>query len=220
MKKLTSALILLVVALAGTGCATSRGVIDVPEAISANPEVGRALKFTRVSDMREFELKPSTPDVPSLKNGEINDPAITSRAIARKRNSYGKALGDILLPEGQTVAALAESHLARGFRENGYRVVNEGDPDFDTAVPVEVDIEKFWGWFDPGFWSIQLHFQTLIKVYGPAGPFIDGEEFDSHIENNYQVASGQNWAATIAESFDSLNTDIAEDIAAFRATQE
>ena len=82
------------------GCATTRGVMDVQEEVSANPETGIAVKFARVTDARRFEIDPRQADIPSLKNDEIDDPAITSRAIARKRNSYGKALGDILLPGG------------------------------------------------------------------------------------------------------------------------
>lgn len=210
MKNILGKLLLIFTVIVASGCATSRGVLDIPEEVSENPATGPAIKFVRVSDVRQFQTNPPRPDIPSLKNNEIDDSSITSRAIARKRNTYGKALGDILLPEDQTVTLLVESSLAKGFRENGYRVIAPGNPGFEDAVPIEVDIEKFWGWFQPGFWSIKLHFQTLIRVSGPLGPFADGEEFDSDVEKSFQTAGGANWRSTIRASLDELNNDISE----------
>jgi len=181
-----------------------------------NPSTGDAIKFVRVSDLRQFQIDPPQPDIPSLMNDEIDDPLITSRAIARKRNSYGMALGDILLPEGQTVMKLVESSLAKGLRENGYRVISQGDPGHQEAVPIEVDIEKFWGWFQPGFWTVKLHFETLIRLKGLFGPFIDGEEFDSNVERSCMAATEENWLLTIHASLDELNNDIVEDLSAYR----
>ena len=212
-RKFRNALILATMIVAA-GCATSRGVLDVPQEVSVNPESGEALKFVRVSDNRQFQIDPPEADTPSLKNNEINDLEITSRAIARKRNTFGKALGDILLPEGKTVAGMVETSLTTGFRENGYRVVTEDDPDFADAIPVEVDIEKFWGWFDPGFWEVQLKFSTLIRLSAPAGSFVDGKEFGGDVEKGFQIASGGNWLKTIQASLDDINKDIAAEIAA------
>jgi len=199
-----------------SGCATSRGVIDVQEEVSVNPETGVAVKFVRVTDVRQFEIDPPQADIPSLKNDEIDDPAITSRAIARKRNGYGKALGDILLPEGSTVTGLVESSLTKGLRENGYQVLTAGDEGFEDAAPIEVDIEKFWGWFNPGFWSIAINFETLLRLTGPTGPFVDGEEFDSKVMKKFQTAGTGNWQTTIRASLDELNRDIAEDISNYK----
>ena len=89
--------------LVWTGCATSRGILEVPLTVGDNPAQGREVKIVRVSDRRTFQMKPPDPSTPSLKDEAIDNPAITSRAIARKRSGYGMAMGDILLPEGQTV---------------------------------------------------------------------------------------------------------------------
>lgn len=221
MKSVEKVLVVSLLLVFLSGCATSRGVLEIQEpAASVNPAEGVALKFERISDNRKFEINPKQPDIPSLKNNEINDQLITSRAIARKRNSYGKALGDILLPEGQTVVGVVEKSLTRGLRENGYRVLIEGEAGYDDALPLEVDIEEFWGWFSPGFWSIEINFKTLIRVYGPVGPFIDGEEFDSQVALKFQVASSANWQKTIQASMDELNRDIAEDIRVYRQSHE
>jgi len=69
-----------------TGCATSRGVVEIQIPEANDPLSESAYKIVSVEDRRNFELKPQQPSIPSLKNGEIDDPAITSRAIARKRN--------------------------------------------------------------------------------------------------------------------------------------
>jgi hypothetical protein len=199
MKSVEKVLVVSLLLVFLSGCATSRGVLEIQEpAASVNPAEGVALKFERISDNRKFEINPKQPDIPSLKNNEINDQLITSRAIARKRNSYGKALGDILLPEGQTVVGVVEKSLTRGLRENGYRVLIEGEAGYDDALPLE----------------------TLIRVYGPVGPFIDGEEFDSQVALKFQVASSANWQKTIQASMDELNRDIAEDIRVYRQSHE
>jgi hypothetical protein len=60
-----------------------------------------------VTDRRVFEVNPRQANIPSLMNdAEIKNPAITARAVARKRGGFGKTLGDVgdvLLPEGRTV---------------------------------------------------------------------------------------------------------------------
>ena len=210
MKKIGHSILIAAVFVLVTGCATTRGVLEVTSAESVNPDSGQAVKIVSVQDLREFQINPRQADIPSLKNNEINDRSITSRAIARKRNSFGKAMGDILLPEDQTVMDLVASSLARGLRESGYRVLDEADPDFASAAPLEVTIETFWGWFQPGFWQLKLHFETGITVTGPIEPFAAGKSFASDVEKGFQVANTSNWLETINASLDELNRRIGE----------
>ena len=218
MKRSSWSVLLIVVAFVVSGCATTRGVLEVAEEESVNPDSGQAVKIVQVVDTREFQIDPPQPDIPSLKNNEVNDPAITSRAIARKRNSFGAAMGDILLPEGQTVMGLVSSSLAKGLRENGFRVVSESDPDFASAAPLEVEIAKFWGWFQPGFWQLKLHYVTAITVTGPVAIFTDSEAFSSDVELGFQVASSSNWTETIDASLAALNQEISARLAEYRRT--
>jgi hypothetical protein len=150
------------------GCATGRDVMDVrvPN-IPDNPTAGTAVAIARVTDRRVFEVKPTTHSTPSLKNkNEIGDKSVTVRAIARKSGGFGNELGDIVLPEDRSVEALVTEALIRAFRESGYRVVSENDPAFANAAKVEADIEKLWTWFNPGFWTIRLEFESRIQVKG------------------------------------------------------
>ena len=150
--------------------------------------------------------------MPSLKGGEVGNSAITERAIARKRNGFGQALGDILLPEGETVAGLVEDRLTDGFRDNGYRVVTEGDSDFADAIPMEVDIDKFWGWFQPGFWEIKLQFESLIRIQGPLDPFVDGKSYENGSELGAQTASEKNWLKALQANLDDIILNISSDL--------
>lgn len=206
--KMLSVVVLGLAVLAAAGCATSRGVMEVETAESVNPDSGTAVRFAAISDKRTFEVNPDDPQIPSLKGNEINDAAITSRAIARKRNTFGKAMGDILLPEGQTVMAIVAASLAKGLRENGYRVLDESDAGYDDAAPLDVSIDRFWGWFQPGFWQVKLHFGTELTVTGPVEPFAQGKRFSSDVEMGYQAATESNWRKTMDGSLVQLNQDM------------
>ena len=76
-----------------------------------------------VTHRRTFETSPNEPSTPSLSPGEEQGGKIRMRAIARKRNTYGRGLGDILLPEGKTVEALVEGALSQAFTESGYKMI-------------------------------------------------------------------------------------------------
>jgi len=212
MKSIFKNLLLLVSAIAITGCATSRGILEIETEVDENPVTGQAVTFVRVSDNREFFIDPPQANMPSLKGGEVGNSAITERAIARKRNGFGQALGDILLPEGETVAGLVEDRLTDGFRDNGYRVVTEGDSDFADAIPMEVDIDKFWGWFQPGFWEIKLQFESLIRIQGPLDPFVDGKSYENASELGAQVASEKNWLKALQANLDDIILNISSDL--------
>lgn len=189
----------LLAGLIGTGCATNRGILDVRVTEPQNPASGRTVVIARVTDCRVFELAPKQASIPSLKGGEIGDKAITSRAIARKRNGYGKALGDILLPEGRTVEALVREALMKSFRDAGYRVIDGAASGNDkaNAIPVEADIEQFWSWMTPGFWALSLEFEAKVKIKGDVPSFKNGETVRGYIELHTQAAGTGAWLNTI-----------------------
>lgn len=127
-------------------CATTRGVVDLSTPSTSTPSSEIAADaipvfISRIVDRRTFELKPSDPSTPSLKDGQIENNDLKSRAIARKRNTFGKAMGDVMLPEGNTVNRVVEEILKLALKKNGYRVVNESG---DGVPEIEVNINKFW----------------------------------------------------------------------------
>jgi hypothetical protein len=73
-----------------------------------------------------FTVAPPSADIASLDPAEDSSDASKARAIGRKKNGYGKALGDVVLPEGKTVSGLAESALTTGFQPGGIRCREAG----------------------------------------------------------------------------------------------
>lgn len=157
---------ILLLGILVTGCAVGRGVLDVRVPEAANPDTTALVKITEVTDRRVFELDPPMPSTPSLKDGEINDRAVTSRAVARKRGGYGNAMGDIVLPEGRTVAQLTREVLAKALRQAGYRVVAEGEPGYAGARPLGASIWQFWAWVTPGAFLVAVEHQALLELEG------------------------------------------------------
>lgn len=160
-------------------CATSRGemALAVPSAGvvagSADADAGKVAVIEEVVDRRVFQANPSDPSIPSLKKGSdyALDAEGRKRAIARKRNGYGMAMGDILLEGNDTVETLARGLLVSGLQERGYRVLAAGEPAPADALRVKADINEFWAWFSPGFWSVSMEAKLLLDIQatGPAG---------------------------------------------------
>ena len=148
-------LIVLCLGIVLASCASNRGRLDVrvqqSPAAAANAV---PLKIVAVTDKRVFQINPRQPSIPSLKHGEINNPAITKRAIARKRGGFGMAVGDILLPEGRTVEDVTRETLVKALTKKGYRVLKPGDPGYEDAPALSAEIHQFWSWFTPGFWRM------------------------------------------------------------------
>ena len=120
-----------------SGCATSRGEVELAMPILTEAELtnGKEIYIKSVVDKRLFEVKPKEPNIPSLDPDEPQSDSIKLRAIARKRNSYGKGLGDILLKEGQTVESVIRDSLKQAFIQNGYSVLeNEKQITKDTYI--------------------------------------------------------------------------------------
>lgn len=152
------------------GCAATRSTVDLsatktPIPVTAQPTSGPAVKIISVDDQRVFAIDPSDPSHPSLKeDNQDSDKAITSRAIARKRNGFGMAWGDVLLPEGDTVTAHVSQALADGFRQGGCRVLASNDAGYDQATSVKAVIKQFWSWAQPGAWVAKMHNIAEIEL--------------------------------------------------------
>ena len=115
------------------GCATSRSEIKLQSpVVSASSSVagnGHIVVIKSVTDERVFEQAPSDPSTPSLGFGGSDGATaqVKSRAIGRKRNGFGKALGDVLLDQGQTVQEVVRKNLAAALEQSGYKVESQAD---------------------------------------------------------------------------------------------
>lgn len=195
MNRVTGAVVLAMLGLALTGCATSRSELKLsaPKAVTPVAATTKGAVFIRnITDQRQFEQAPSDPSVPSLGfEGATNaDTTLKARAIGRKRNTYGKAMGDVLLDDGQTVTQVMRENLIAAFTEAGYKV--ETDPMADSVpMVIDVDVKKFWAWFQPGFWAITLNADIVadIKLVGNA----TAKPITVHTQDKRQMATDGAW---------------------------
>ncbi|QYD73054.1 flagellar biosynthesis protein [Paraburkholderia edwinii] len=175
------------------GCAAGRGVIDVSAPQGTNPATGKYVRIDAVQDKRTFTVAPPSADMASLDPHEDGSDASKARAIGRKRNGYGKALGDVVLPEGKTVSGLIESALATGFQEAGYVVVKQGDPNFSAAAPVSAEVIDFWAWFQPGFWAVTTNQKSEVQLSGDVGALHGEKTVKTRVSESKQVVTSSDW---------------------------
>lgn len=170
------------------------------------------MRIDAVEDARAFTVSPPSPDMPSLMGNEIGNKSVTSRAVGRKRGGFGAALGDVLLPEGSSVATLVQSAVARGLRESGYRVLDRGDPGYEQALPIKVRVEQFWSWFNPGFAAVTLTNRAAVNLQGAISPFAQGRTFSSQVMNSMQVVVESDWVAIVNKGLDALATAVKDGV--------
>ncbi|WP_218723236.1 flagellar biosynthesis protein [Pseudomonas bubulae] len=179
------------------GCATNRAEVDVlrpGDTQTPAPSNGKKVYISAVDD-RVFQIKPSSSDIPSLKYDEIDDKSITERAIARKRNNFNMAIGDVLLPEGRTVSELVGHAVATAYRQAGYEVVSS--PGARDVSEVKVNIIEFWSWYSAeGVLDKVLRNKSLLQIKAPGTPV---QTVKTLVSENVKVATDTDWK-TITES--------------------
>ena len=134
-----------------SGCATSRSEIKLSAPATAVAPVAAAaskgvIYLRTVTDARVFEEKPSDPSHPSLGFGGAATATdeVKARAIGRKRNTFGQALGDVLLENGQTVVGVVRDNLTTAFGAAGYQVATGEPPAGAQALVADVRVTEFW----------------------------------------------------------------------------
>jgi hypothetical protein len=192
------------------GCATSRSEVrlESPSATSAPPaaSVTKTVVIRTIKDERVFEESPRDPSIPSLgfEGASKATDDVKSRAVARKRGGFGKAMGDVLLEDGQSVVGLVRENLTAAFKDAGYQVA---DAPVAGASPllVDVHIRKFWGWFQPGFWAIALHcnIETQLDVVGGAEPVL----ISINSEDSRQMATEGAWMEILQQALQTYRTE-------------
>jgi hypothetical protein len=186
------------------GCAVGRGTVDVSAPQGTNPATGKYVRIDSVKDKRTFTPAPPRADMASLDPDEDSSDASKARAIGRKRNSYGKALGDVVLPEGKTVSGLVAGALATGFQEAGYVVVKEGDPNFAAAAPVTADVIDFWAWFQPGFWSVSTNHKSELQLTGDVGALHGSQTVKTRVSESKQVVTSSDWREIVEKGLQAI----------------
>lgn len=186
------------------GCAAGRTTVDVSAPEGTNPSTGKYVRIDTAQDKRTFIVAPRSADIASLDPDEDSSDASKARAIGRKRNGYGKALGDIVLPQGKTVSGLVESALTTGFQQAGYIVVKQGDPNFASAIPVNVQIIDFWAWFQPGFWSVTTNHKSELRLSGDVGGLHGDQLLKTRVSESKQMVTASDWQEIVEKGLSAI----------------
>ncbi|WP_177409924.1 flagellar biosynthesis protein [Pseudomonas sp. S09G 359] len=191
------------------GCVTSRSEVEVnfvpPGNVPATASNGKKVLISTV-DERVFQISPRSPATPSLKNDEVTDKSITERAIARKRNGYGMALGDVLLPSGRTLSQLVNQSVASAYQQAGYEVVTEPSA-ADTKV--KVHIVEFWSWFTPGFFTVDVSSKSLLRIEAPGAKTFDVVTLQNQ---SMQVVMEKDWKKITEENLQEVSRQTAKQL--------
>jgi hypothetical protein len=194
-----------------TGCATSRSEVKLAGSETTNYKVtkSKVVLIRSVTDERVFEQAPSEPSTPSL-GGEGSDHAsadIKARAIGRKRGGFGKALGDVLLENGQTVAGVVRENLTTAFRQAGYRTTSNAAEAGPSPMIVDAHIKQFWSWLQPGFWAITLNanITTNLDISGTTSPTV----ITVHTEQSHQVVTDGSWIEIVNKALGDYRDQVA-----------
>lgn len=198
-----------------SGCATSRSEVElvIPASSIMESANGKEIYINSIVDKRKFEIRPKQADIPSLDPDELSNDAIKRRAVARKRNTYGKGLGDILLKEGQTVESVIRNSLKQAFIENGYHIVESEAQITGNTYVVDTQILKFWSWMNPGFWALRLN--TKISTDIKITKMEETQKRSIHVDvyDSFQTGAVGNWLSVMQKA---LKTYIAEVKKAFK----
>lgn len=197
-------------ALGLAGCAVGRQEIDVavPPVQAAAPR--QMVTIIEIRDLRPFKVNPGNREMPSLaREAEIKDGTVTGRTIGRTRNAYGMRLGDVVLPPGETVTSLVRGAVTAALREKGYVVVADPAPD---VLPLSVDIEQFWAWFEPGLLAPTLEFDSHLRLYG--SDVLDRTPTFARGRGSLTtaLATTNSWKQVIQQGLDNLVLSIKENV--------
>lgn len=207
------AALLGLVASLTSGCATNRSEVQLsaPSASLAQASASKNINviIRSVKDERRFEDAPSDPSTPSLGfEGSSNaTQELKLRAIARKRNGFGKALGDVVLQDGQTVPALVRNTLASALQQAGYKITAEPSAGTPSLV-VDVRIKKFWAWMTPGFWalSFESRIETELSIEGRSTPIL----VEAYAIESRQLGTDSAWMDIVSKGLQDYQAKAAQ----------
>jgi hypothetical protein len=207
-----SRLVVLCFCVMLAGCATSRSEIKLHSPTIVTPattatSAQRVIVIGKITDERVFEQAPNDPSTPSLGFGGSDKATddVKARAFGRKRNTWGQALGDVLLQPGQTVESVIRENLVAAFQQAGYQVKSESDAGPSPHV-VDVHIKQFWAWFTPGFWAVTLsnNIATDLVINGAGSPVV----VSIHVEDKHAAATESDWMQIADKGLDAYRVEV------------
>jgi uncharacterized lipoprotein YajG len=190
-------------------CANGRTVIQLPAPPAAGVAGAQApaVRIGSVIDDRVFEDRPHQPSIPSLdgEGASRASPELRAHAVARKRNGYGMAQGDVVLSAREDMRDVVRANLALALAQAGYRV-DDRDP---AARRVDVHVRDFWLWLEPHtlVGVIRSRIVTDVAIDG-AKPVTVAAETDQP----GQIFSQEAWTNAVGVALTAWRTRAASDL--------
>ena len=154
-------LLLIIAVLAScTGNQTVRMVVP-KSAGNLMPEKGR-VTIVGIEDKRTFERDPDEPSVPSVSPG-IHAETSRETLVGRRRDTFGRAHGNVMLMKGVTVPEKVREIVGEGLARKGYAATES------AGLPMQVEVVKFWGWKTISFANIlNADIECVLHIGGGA----------------------------------------------------
>jgi len=211
MRKAIKGILLTVVALMLAGCVSSRGFkIDVPQGTIAKPN-GMQVFIRQITDNRDFQLRPSSPNIPSFgSKRDIGNASIKCRTVGRQRNGYGKAMRNVFLDENQKIETVIYDALKNSLNALGYEVVDSRALAKNDAIIMDVSIDRFWSWINIGAWTLRM--DAEIKTTLTLGSTGKQLMVIAESQNHCQTGSSANWRKTIRISIENYIQEAQEQL--------
>jgi hypothetical protein len=187
-------------ALFTSGCVVGRRTVSLPVTGLGTTTVASkgTIYIGAITDNRMFENNPPEPSVPSI-DGDVNSISAGQKLsmIGRQRNGYGHAMGDIALPDGDSVTAVTHRLLEEGLKHRGYAIST------DAMAPnsATVSIDQFWAWFTPGMVSVSFEARVYCTITIKRADRADKVIILGYGLNKGQMASDENWQLAYQRAF-------------------
>ncbi len=199
------------------GCATGRDVVpmDTGELVATPAAAnGKTAFINLVVDERTFEVRPKQASIPSLDPDLSDTPDIRARAIGRKRNSFGKALGDMVLEPGVTIDRLVVLSLEKALKEKGYEVLPQQSAVVPETYVLDVSIKKFWSWMNPGAFALTLNTEisTDLSMRNAQSVMLDKKNIYVKASDTFQTGLQENWIQVMKQALHSYAEAVAKQL--------
>jgi hypothetical protein len=199
--KIQLAILASLIALFTSGCVVGRRTLplDVPTQASYPPIKGTLYLAPVTADGRLFLNNPSDPAIASVDGDVINlTPAQKAGMISRQRNSYGQMIGDVALPEGESVLKVTRNLFMESLKRRGYSLSD--DPASANSAVLTVD--EFWAWDTAGMFSIKYEARVYCSITLKRGDALTQTVIKGYGINHGQMASDGNWQLVYQRAFE------------------
>ncbi len=181
-------------------CVTGRRTLDLPVTAHDVPAATKGRVYIEaVADDRRFENHPSDPSIPSI-DGDVTKLSAEQKGqmIGRQRNSFGKAMGDIALTQGDSVTKRVRLLVEQGLARSGYGV--SADP--SATDKMMVSVRQFWAWATPGVFALtfEARISCEFSVTDPSGTHV--VIVNGYGLNHGQFAKDVNWQEAYDPAFE------------------